>query len=139
MFFQEKTPQLRTLIRDSFCLIWVIFFHAWLFQSYEIPDPTEWNPDLVAPATNLSEEIYRFPVLIWITKGDLAVDLNFVISGFLIGGQLFKQRKETGVINFKGFYLRRIRRLMPAYLVAMLLALYLMNGINVERAWSNLL
>ena len=123
----------------AIAVIWVIFFHAWLFQSYEIPDPTEWNPDLVAPATNLSEEIYRFPVLIWITKGDLAVDLFFVISGFLIGGQLFKQRKETGVINFKGFYLRRIRRLMPAYLVAMLLALYFMNGINVERAWSNLL
>ena len=88
----------------AIAVIWVIFFHAWLFQSYEIPDPTEWNPDLVAPATNLSEEIYRFPVLIWITKGDLAVDLFFVISGFLIGGQLFKQRKETGVINFKWFY-----------------------------------
>jgi peptidoglycan/LPS O-acetylase OafA/YrhL len=123
----------------AIAVIWVILFHAWLFQSYEIPDPTEWGPDLVAPATDLSKEIYRLPVLTWITKGDLAVDLFFVISGFLIGGQLFKQRKETGGIDFKRFYLRRIRRLMPAYLIAMLLALYFMNGINVERAWSNLL
>ena len=107
----------------AIAVIWVILFHAWLFQSYEIPDPTEWGPDLVAPATDLSKEIYRLPVLTWITKGDLAVDLFFVISGFLIGGQLFKQRKETGGIDFKRFYLRRIRRLMPAYLIAMLLSL----------------
>ena len=123
----------------AIAVIWVILFHAWLFQSYEIPVPGEWGPDTIAPATSLSQGIYDWPVLIWMTKGDLAVDLFFVISGFLIGGQLFQQRQKTGNIDFRKFYWRRVRRLLPAYLVAMLLALYFMDGKNVERAWSNLL
>ena len=123
----------------AIAVIWVILFHAWLFQSYEIPVPGEWTPDTIAPATSLAQGIYDWPFLIWITKGDLAVDLFFVISGFLIGGQLFRQRQQSGRIDFKAFYWRRIRRLLPAYLVAMLLALYFMDGKNFERAWANLL
>lgn len=123
----------------AIAVIWVILFHAWLFQSYEIPEPRNWSPDTVAAATALSQDIYHWPVLNWVTKGDLAVDLFFVISGFLIGGQLFQQQKDAGRLDFGGFYKRRIRRLIPAYVVAMLLALYFMDGKNVERAWSNLL
>ncbi|MCD4557366.1 acyltransferase family protein [Schaalia sp. lx-100] len=46
--------------------------------------------------------------------GFVGVDLFFVISGFLITYLLLKEKKHTGRIDFAGFYLRRIRRLLPA-------------------------
>jgi len=45
--------------------------------------------------------------------GFIGVDLFFVISGFLITRLLNHEFAETGKINFKTFYARRIRRLMP--------------------------
>jgi len=52
--------------------------------------------------------------------GFLGVDVFFVLSGFLITSLLLEQFQRTGRINFKGFYLGRIRRLFPA-LIALLL------------------
>ena len=49
----------------------------------------------------------------WISKGDLGVDLFFVISGFLIGTILFKEFNKSNTLNFKRFYIRRFLRLMP--------------------------
>lgn len=49
------------------------------------------------------------------------VDLFFVLSGYLIGGQLMQQAVKSGGINFKDFYLRRFFRIMPAYLAILLL------------------
>jgi len=39
----------------------------------------------------------------------------FVLSGFLITYQLLQQQEKQGVIQFKGFYLRRILRICPLY------------------------
>ncbi len=63
--------------------------------------------------------------------GFLGVDIFFVISGFLITGILYDQRK-AGTFTYRGFYERRIRRLFPA-LIAMLVlcmiaALFLLKG-----------
>ncbi len=54
--------------------------------------------------------------------GWVGVDLFFVLSGYLIGGQLLAPlaRKET--INLARFYSRRALRIMPAYFV--ILAIY---------------
>ena len=47
--------------------------------------------------------------------GFVGVDVFFVISGFLIGGILWREITTCGTINLGGFLLRRIRRLAPAY------------------------
>ena len=52
--------------------------------------------------------------------GFLGVDVFFVLSGFLITTLLLEQFERTGHINFKSFYLGRVRRLFPA-LIALLI------------------
>jgi peptidoglycan/LPS O-acetylase OafA/YrhL len=54
------------------------------------------------------------------TGGALGVNMFFVLSGFLITTLLLEEHEATGRISLRGFYERRIRRLLPA-LVAMLL------------------
>ncbi|MEB6322317.1 acetyltransferase [Staphylococcus xylosus] len=53
----------------------------------------------------------------WLTGGFLGVDTFFVISGYLITSLLLFEYESTGIINLKQFWLRRIRRLIPAMLV----------------------
>lgn len=57
-----------------------------------------------------------------LTGGYVGVDVFFVISGFLITGHLVKERVETGRIGLAGFYARRVRRLLPAALLVLLLS-----------------
>ena len=47
--------------------------------------------------------------------GFVGVDVFFVISGFLIGSLLWIELTETGRLRLGRFYLRRVRRLAPAY------------------------
>ncbi|MDB6034426.1 MAG: acyltransferase family protein [Verrucomicrobiales bacterium] len=54
--------------------------------------------------------------------GFIGVNLFFVLSGFLITGKLLNEWQETGTLSFKAFYLSRVRRLMPALLVMLLLS-----------------
>lgn len=49
--------------------------------------------------------------------GFVGVDIFFVISGFLIGGLLWSELNQTGRVRLDQFFLRRIRRLAPAYFV----------------------
>ncbi|KIQ70896.1 putative acyltransferase [Wenxinia marina DSM 24838] len=62
----------------------------------------------------LSVVLYHFGVP-GLTGGFVGVDVFFVISGFLIGGLLWKELAETGRLRIGRFYLRRIRRLAPAF------------------------
>ncbi len=52
--------------------------------------------------------------------GFVGVDVFFVISGFLIGGNLWREIDRTGRLQLGTFYMRRIRRLAPAYVVMVL-------------------
>ncbi len=47
--------------------------------------------------------------------GFVGVDIFFVISGYLIGGILWREYDQTGRIWLKNFYIRRFRRLAPAF------------------------
>jgi peptidoglycan/LPS O-acetylase OafA/YrhL len=49
--------------------------------------------------------------------GFFGVDLFFVISGFLITRLLLAELDRSGTISFRGFYLRRARRILPAMLL----------------------
>ncbi|ADP80459.1 acyltransferase family protein [Pseudofrankia inefficax] len=47
--------------------------------------------------------------------GYLGVDVFFVLSGFLITGQLLAEWDRTGAVSLTRFYLRRAYRLLPAF------------------------
>jgi peptidoglycan/LPS O-acetylase OafA/YrhL len=63
------------------------------------------------------------PLIYW---GWTGVDLFFILSGYLIGRQLWKERLETGTVRFGRFVLRRGFRIWPLYFF-MLLA-YVLSG-----------
>ena len=54
--------------------------------------------------------------------GWTGVDLFFVLSGYLIAGQLFRQVAVYNTIDIRSFFVKRFFRIIPAYLVV--LALY---------------
>lgn len=49
--------------------------------------------------------------------GFVGVDVFFVISGYLIGGLIWQEVTATGRLRLGAFWLRRIRRLAPAFFV----------------------
>lgn len=78
----------------------------------------------------------------FVPGGYIGVDVFFVISGFLIGGIIFHEI-DAGAFSFYRFYLRRIRRIIPA-LILTLIACYpasiALTGRSetVAFAWSSL-
>ncbi|MGP6089415.1 acyltransferase family protein [Antarctobacter jejuensis] len=61
----------------------------------------------------LAVVLYHFGLPL--SGGFVGVDVFFVISGFLIGGILWREYDATGRISLKNFYIRRFRRLAPAF------------------------
>jgi peptidoglycan/LPS O-acetylase OafA/YrhL len=53
----------------------------------------------------------------WAPGGLLGVAVFFTLSGYLITDQLVAQWQITKRIDFAGFWMRRVRRLMPAMFV----------------------
>ncbi|SDJ12213.1 acyltransferase family protein [Chryseobacterium jejuense] len=53
--------------------------------------------------------------------GWTGVDLFFVLSGFLISGQLFQEMNRKGTISLKTFYMKRFFRIVPAYFFTLFL------------------
>ncbi len=73
--------------------------------------------------------------------GFIGVDIFFVISGYLITSIILKELVSTGSFSFKNFYERRIRRILPALLLVMLVSLpfawiYLMPSSFVDFSKS---
>ena len=64
-----------------------------------------------------------------LTGGFIGVDLFFVVSGFLITGLLIRERERTGRIGSSRFYARRVRRILPAAAVTLLITIPLANGL----------
>lgn len=50
-----------------------------------------------------------------LSGGFVGVDVFFVVSGFLIGGILWREFSATGTVRMGSFLLRRLRRLAPAF------------------------
>ena len=67
----------------------------------------------------LAVVLYHFGVP-GLEGGFVGVDIFFVISGFLIGGILWREYDATGRIRLGHFYLRRFRRLAPAFFAMVL-------------------
>ena len=58
----------------------------------------------------------------WVPGGFLGVDLFFVLSGYLITSLLLDEHARSGHIDLLGFAGRRLRRLLPAVLVVVVVA-----------------
>lgn len=69
----------------------------------------------------------------FIIDGDLGVRIFFCISGFLITHLLLHERKRTGSIDLKAFYVRRALRIIPvAYaFIAVLLILTALGQLHL--------
>jgi peptidoglycan/LPS O-acetylase OafA/YrhL len=64
--------------------------------------------------------------------GWTGVDLFFVLSGYLIGGQLFAKLSRNQPISYGEFYLKRSLRILPSYFAV--LALYIAIPAFTERS-----
>jgi peptidoglycan/LPS O-acetylase OafA/YrhL len=113
---RRKMPELDTL--RGIAILAVVFFHG-------IPRcDTSGLPRIVGAAVGT------------IQFGWLGVNLFFVLSGFLITGILLDSK--DGPQYYKRFYVRRALRILPAYLMLLLLLLVLPRIGILERrvSWS---
>ena len=106
-----------------------------------IPGAHAYRPDidgLRALAVGAVILYHAFPLTL--PGGFLGVDVFFVISGFLITGMILEQLRD-GKFTILGFYLRRVRRILPALLTMLLgvslLALLILMPDELERFARN--
>jgi peptidoglycan/LPS O-acetylase OafA/YrhL len=57
----------------------------------------------------------------FVSGGFIGVDIFYVISGYLITGLILRQIQETGSLDLKNFYQRRIKRLLPASVLVLII------------------
>src|SRR5438132_3260203 len=95
--FQDRERQPGLDLLRALAIIVVVIYHAALF-GFKLPGGVD-----------------RF--------GWIGVDLFFVLSGYLIGGQLLAPLARGQRINLGRFFARRALRIMPAYFV--ILAIYI--------------
>src|SRR5580658_1847584 len=98
----------------ALAIAWVMLYHASIF--WQVPGDS------------------------WIVRfGWMGVDLFFVLSGFLIAGQLLRPWARGAAPDYPRFMTRRLLRTIPAYLVV--LALYfrvpwLRDGNEMPPLWQ---
>ncbi len=96
----------------ALAILLVISFHSWYFLQFVLPT----TEAFLAFSDSLPW------VLGFIRRGDLGVDIFFVLSGYLLSWQLFRKRLKTGHVDLKRFYAHRFFRIYPLYLIALLVA-----------------
>lgn len=65
--------------------------------------------------------VFAFHLCGWPRGGFVGVDVFFVISGFLITGNLLRMAESRGNVSFGRFYWNRVRRIVPAATVVLVL------------------
>ena len=104
-------PKKYYLFLDGFrgiAVFWIILHHVFVFF-----DPKTVLGPLFAPLSKFA------------AVGVFGVDMFFVISGFLITGLLLEDLNK-GKIRFKRFYSRRFLKIIPQYVLIVILGLILM-------------
>ncbi len=122
----------------ALAILWVMSYHLVLFHL------GSFTAEAIGIATGRWTQ--------WTSRGDMGVDLFFVISGYLIGTILLSEYRKTGNLQVRRFYLRRFLRLIPVYTVAMIVGLYFVHNIpreavlmefppfmNANHIWTNFL
>lgn len=90
------------------CFLSVFFFHS--FKSF--------HEDI------LNSKIYHFVKFDIFQNGNLGVNFFFVLSGFLITYLLIQEKKLTGYIHIRDFWVRRILRIWPLFFLCVLIGFY---------------
>lgn len=103
-------------------------------------------PELIKPNQRLDIQGLRAFALIIILiyharlpleGGFIALDIFFVISGFVITQMLMRERHKTGRIDLKRFYTRRFKRLTPALAVTVsvvvLISIFLQSPFGAQQ------
>jgi peptidoglycan/LPS O-acetylase OafA/YrhL len=100
------------------------------------------------PATGFRPEIQALRALavglvlafhLWpglVPGGYAGVDVFFVVSGFLITGHLVAEVRRTGGVALGAFWARRIRRLLPAASVVLILSFVAMLAVVPRSLWE---
>jgi len=100
LYQQKKTIYFENLDGLRFiCFLLVFFFHSF---------HTEYN-------FIKSNYIYEFITDFIFENGNLGVNIFFVLSGFLITFLLILEKRNSGHINIKKFWIRRIFRIWPLF------------------------
>ncbi len=108
----------------ALALIWVVAFHVLYFLEYAMNPHEAWAFFMSGP----------FGVIV---QAPFGVDMLFVLSGFLIGGYVFRALRASA-FSLRTYFVRRAARLLPAYFAV--LGLYaLVLPYNLTHLWANLL
>jgi peptidoglycan/LPS O-acetylase OafA/YrhL len=124
-------PSSETVTKKSFyrpeldVLRFCAFFAVFLFHfSHPVEFYTEHGvPRPIATAANSLMQ-----------AGVYGVDLFFVLSAYLITELLLREKNECGVLDVRGFYMRRILRIWPLYFFYIGLAL--VPALNPDHAFT---
>ncbi len=92
-----------------FCFLLVFFFHSFYSEQ-----PHIYNSFLFR---FLKERLFH--------NGNLGVNAFFVLSGFLITYLLIKEKEWKGKIDIPNFWIRRILRIWPLYIVCVLFGFFI--------------
>lgn len=89
-------------------------------ENHSGPAPLPYRSDIdgLRAIAVLSVVLYYFGLPL--QGGFTGVDIFFVISGFLIGGILWREYDQTGSVWLRNFYIRRFKRLAPAFFAMVL-------------------
>jgi peptidoglycan/LPS O-acetylase OafA/YrhL len=81
-----------------------------------------------------------YSTLPFVINGWCGVDLFFVLSGFFIGGQLWKELQKDGTISIRRFILRRGLRIWPLFYFMYFasLLLYWHDAATKQYGWTDL-
>ena len=60
----------------------------------------------------------------FLLNGDMGISFFFVLSVFLITYLLLHEKKITGKINIKNYYIRRVLRIWPLYFLTIIISLF---------------
>ena len=84
-----------------------------------------------APSERIAGFIDRLPWWMNFAWQAYGVDMIFVISAFLLTFSLLLEHRENGAISIRGYYDRRLSRILPLYYIALLVfALVQGNSLN---------
>lgn len=71
----------------------------------------------------------------YLPGGFAGVDVFFVISGYLITAHLLRELEATGSVDLASFWSRRVRRLLPAALLVLVVCFVLTLAVLPSSAW----
>jgi peptidoglycan/LPS O-acetylase OafA/YrhL len=94
------------------------------------PAPRRFRPDIqgLRAVAILLVVLYHAGVPL-VQGGYVGVDVFFVISGYLITGQLVAEVVKSGRIALATFYLKRVRRLLPSAIIVIIVTLLVARAV----------